>query len=99
MTFEREVGDMGATQKIAEFIVRTEFHSFPEEAVYLSKRLFLDCLGVALAAVEEPVVQKLTRLLKTQGGKKEAWVWGQGCSFLFSDRVDQRDDEPCVGFR
>jgi len=46
---------MGATQKIAEFIVRTEFHSFPEEAVYLSKRLFLDCLGVALAAVEEPL--------------------------------------------
>jgi 2-methylcitrate dehydratase PrpD len=40
----------------------------------------LDCLGVALAAVEEPVVQKLTRLLKTQGGKKEAWVWGQGSS-------------------
>ncbi len=71
---------MGATQKIAEFIVRAEFHSFPEEAVYLSKRLFLDCLGVALAAVEEPVVQKLTRLLKNQGGKKEAWVWGQSCS-------------------
>lgn len=71
---------MSATQKVAEFIVRTDFPSFPEEAVYLSKRLFLDCLGVALAAVEEPVVQKLTRILKTQGGKKEAWVWGKNFS-------------------
>ncbi len=78
---------MNAAQRIAEFIVRTDFHSFPEEAVYLSKRLFLDCLGVALAAVEEPVVQKLTRLLKAQGGKQEARVWGKKFSLPLPSAV------------
>ncbi len=43
----------------------------------MSKRLFMDCLGVALAASSEPVIQKLTGLLQAQGGIKEARVWGK----------------------
>ncbi len=71
---------MTPTEKIADFVVNTNFDSFPEEAIHLGKRLFLDCLGVALAAKSEPVVQKATRLIKAQGGKKEARVWGQSIS-------------------
>ena len=78
---------MTPTQKVADFVVNTDFSSFPTEAVRIGKRLILDCLGVALAAKSDPVVVKLIKILKAQGGKKETRVWGQSFSLPLANAV------------
>ncbi len=45
---------MGATEKLVRFVLDIGFKDIPREALELSKRLFLDCMGSALAAVVEP---------------------------------------------
>ncbi len=42
---------MGATEKIARFIVDTGYEDIPRDAVEKAKRTALDCLGAALAGV------------------------------------------------
>ena len=46
---------MGATEKIARFIVDTGYEDIPRDAVEKAKRTALDCMGAALAGVVEPV--------------------------------------------
>ncbi len=41
---------MGATEKIARFIVDTGYEDIPRDAVEKAKRTALDCLGAALPA-------------------------------------------------
>ena len=51
---------MGATEKIARFIVETDYEDIPRDAVEKAKRTTLDCMGAALAGVAEPVSQTIT---------------------------------------
>jgi 2-methylcitrate dehydratase PrpD len=44
---------MGATEKIAGFIVDTDYEDMHRDAVEKAKRTALDCLGAALAGVGE----------------------------------------------
>ena len=44
---------MGATEKIARFLVDTKYEGVPREAVEKAKRTALDCVGAALAGVGE----------------------------------------------
>jgi len=55
---------MGATEKIAQFIVDTSYEGIPRDAVEKAKRSALDCIGAALAGVGEPVSQTITDLRK-----------------------------------
>ena len=48
---------MGATEKIARFIVDTGYEEISRDAVERAKRTALDCVGAALAGVVEPVSQ------------------------------------------
>ena len=59
---------MGATEKIARFIVDTGYEDIPRDAVDKAKRTALDCMGAALAGVAETVSQAITGYVTKLGG-------------------------------
>jgi 2-methylcitrate dehydratase PrpD len=76
---------MGATEKIARFIVNTGYDDIPRDAVEKAKRTALDCLGAALAGVSEPVSQTITGYVTKLGGPPQASVFGAGLKVSVSD--------------
>ena len=76
---------MGATEKIAEFIVNTGYEAIPSDAVEKAKRTALDCLGAALAGVSEPVSQTITGYATKLGGPAQASVFGVGLKVSVQD--------------
>jgi 2-methylcitrate dehydratase PrpD len=69
---------MGATEKIAGFIVDTGYTDIPRDAVEKAKRTTLDCMGAALAGVAEPVSQTITGYVTKLGGPSQASLFGAG---------------------
>jgi 2-methylcitrate dehydratase PrpD len=69
---------MGATEKIARFIVNTDYENIPGDAVKKAKRTALDCVGASLAGVAEPVSQTITGYIAKLGGPPQASVIGAG---------------------
>src|SRR5882724_153913 len=69
---------MGATEKIARFIVETDYEDIPRDAVEKAKRTALDCMGVALAGVAEPVSQTIAGYVTKLGGPSQASLFGAG---------------------
>ena len=76
---------MGATEKIARFIVDTGYEDIPRDAVEKAKRTALDCLGAALAGVVEPVSQAITGYVTKLGGPSQASVFGAGLKVSVQD--------------
>jgi 2-methylcitrate dehydratase PrpD len=76
---------MGATEKIARFVVDTGYKDIPRDAVEKSKRTALDCLGAALAGVVEPVSQVITGYVTKLGGPPQASVFGAGVNVSVQD--------------
>jgi len=76
---------MGATEKIARFIVDTGYGDIPREAVEKAKRTALDCMGAALAGVGEPVSQTITGYVTNLGGPPQASVFGAGVKVSVQD--------------
>ena len=69
---------MRATEKIARFIVDTNYEDIPRDVVEKAKRTALDCMGAALAGVVEPVSQTVTAYVTKLGGQPQASVFGAG---------------------
>ena len=76
---------MGATEKIARFIVDTRYEDIPRDAVEKAKRTALDCLGAALAGVSETVSQAVTGYVTKLGGPSQASVFGAGIKVSVQD--------------
>jgi 2-methylcitrate dehydratase PrpD len=76
---------MGATEKIARFIVGTNYEDIPRDVVEKAKRTALDCLGAALAGVGEPVSQTITSYVTKLGGAPQASVFGAGLKVSVPD--------------
>jgi 2-methylcitrate dehydratase PrpD len=76
---------MGATEKIARFIVETSYVDISGDAVEKAKRTALDCVGAALAGVGEPVSQTITRYVTKLGGPSQASVFGTGLKVPVAD--------------
>ena len=76
---------MGATEKIAQFIVDTGYGDIPGGAMEKAKRTALDCVGAALAGVGEPVSQTITDYVKKLGGPTQASVFGAGLKASVAD--------------
>jgi len=51
--------EIGATEKIANFIIETDYEHIPREAIAIAKNAILDYLGVTVAGSNEPVVARL----------------------------------------
>src|SRR5256885_10010130 len=69
---------MGATEKIARFIVDSGYENISRDAVEKVKRTALDCLGAALAGVAEPLGQTITGYVTKLAGPPQASVFGAG---------------------
>jgi 2-methylcitrate dehydratase PrpD len=76
---------MGATEKIARFIVETGYQDIPRAAVDKAKRTALDCVGAALAGVTEPVSQTITAYVTKLEGPHHASVFGAGLKVSVAD--------------
>lgn len=66
------------TQKIASFIVETDYEHIPQEAIRNAKNAMVDCLGIALASSTESAVQVVAEQLRRMGAVSEAGVICQG---------------------
>ncbi|MDY6843694.1 MAG: MmgE/PrpD family protein, partial [Thermodesulfobacteriota bacterium] len=67
-----------STEKIAHFITETSFEQLPIEAIDITKRAVLDCVGVTIAGIEEPGSRIVIEYVKEIGGTSEAGVIGTG---------------------
>jgi len=76
---------MGATEKIARFIVDAKYEDLPRDAVEKAKRTALDCLGAALAGIGEPVSQTITSYVTKLDGPPQASVFGAGLKASVAD--------------
>ncbi|HSE86251.1 MAG TPA: MmgE/PrpD family protein [Candidatus Binatia bacterium] len=76
---------MGATEKIARFIVDTSYEDIPRDAVEKAKRTALDCMGAALAGVVEPVSQTITGYVTELGRPPQAFLFGAGLKVSVQD--------------
>jgi len=76
---------MGATEKIAQFILETSFEGIPRGAIEKAKRTALDCIGAALAGVGEPVSQTITGYTTKLGGPAQASLFGAGVKVSAAD--------------
>ena len=76
---------MDATEKIARFLVDTNYEDLPRDAVKKAKRTALDCVGAALAGVGEPVSQTITGYVTKLGGPPESSVFGAGLKSSVAD--------------
>jgi len=69
---------MGITEKFAHFVVDSSFEAIPGEAIDKTKAATLDCLGVMLAAVKDPIGEIITRYVNERRCVPEAGVVGGG---------------------
>jgi 2-methylcitrate dehydratase PrpD len=76
---------MGATEKIARFIVDTGYEDIAGDALEKAKRTALDCVGAALAGVTEPVSQTITGYVTKLGGPPQSSVFGAGTKISVQD--------------
>jgi 2-methylcitrate dehydratase PrpD len=67
----------GVTEKIANFIVNTQYNSIPKEAIFVAKNAITDGLGVALAGTHESAGITITEFAKDMGETGKAMVIGQ----------------------
>ena len=76
---------MAATEKIARFVVDTDYEDLPCDAVEKAKRTALDCMGAALAGVTEPVSETIIGYVTKLGGPPQSSLFGAGLKVLVQD--------------
>jgi len=69
---------VSVTKQLVNFFVETKFSDIPEEAISLSKRFFLDCLGTTIAGYEEKAGRIITKFIEEIGGTQESRLVGSG---------------------
>jgi len=66
------------SERLARFVIGTDFSSLPPEVVEAAKRCFLDWLGSAIAGSGEPPTRIMLEVAKELGGKPEATLIPDG---------------------
>ena len=69
---------MTNTDRIVDFIVNTEYDQIPDQALDMAKVGFFDCIGVSLAGSQQAAGKIGAEWARSNAGKSEATVWGQG---------------------
>ena len=69
---------MGATKKLVDFIIKTNYENLPKEAINIAKQCFLDCIGVSLAGCVQPIAKIMESYLKDVGGTPQSSIIGLG---------------------
>ena len=66
------------TEKLADFVIHSEYKDMPEEARHKAKQCILDTIGVTLAGSVEPIHRPVRKYLEEVGGNKQSTVIGLG---------------------
>jgi 2-methylcitrate dehydratase PrpD len=69
---------MGTTERIARFVVETDFTDIPQGTVTSAKEAVMDGLGVTLAGSKEDSSRIMSEHLRETGGNPQAGVIGYG---------------------
>ncbi len=69
---------MGATEKIASWIVNTSYEDIPPEAIRVANESCFDLLGVILAGSTQPVGEIIQQYVGDSGGSSQATVLASG---------------------
>ena len=69
---------MGATEKIAKWIIETGYEDIPPDAIRVANESCFDLLGVILAGSTQPVADIIQQYVSDQGGTDEATVLVSG---------------------
>ena len=75
----------GTTEKIARWVVNTDYEQIPAQAVEMAKRTALDTVACALAGSAEPASKLITRYVQKLGGPPQAGVIGGGFQAAVGD--------------
>ena len=73
-----------STEKVAAYIVQTDYGQIPAEAVDAAKKLILDTLGVTLAGCREPGSRLIAEYVRDEESKAEAGIIGGSFKSLAS---------------
>ena len=69
---------MSETERLARFIIETNYDALPGAAIVAAKRAILDCLGVMIAGSQEPAGQIISSFVKKLGGTPNSGVVASG---------------------
>jgi 2-methylcitrate dehydratase PrpD len=69
---------MKVTERIAEYVVKSSYHSLPREVIHQGKRCFLDLIGTTLGGARQPLGKILVKTAGEFGGKPQATILGYG---------------------
>ena len=69
---------MGATERIAEWVVNTGYEDIPPEAIRVANESCFDLLGVILAGSTEPVGEIIRGYVEDQGAAAQATILASG---------------------
>ena len=73
-----------STERVAAYIVQTDYGQIPAEAVDAANKLILDTLGVTLAGCQEPGSRLMAAYVRDEDSKAEAGIIGSGFKSLAS---------------
>ena len=75
---QRQGTDETLTQYLARLAIETSSSDLPASAYDAAKRLTLDSLACAIAAVDQPGSREAIRMVREMGGMEEASLLGLG---------------------
>ena len=91
---------MGATEKIAKWIIDTGYEDIPPDAIRVANESCFDLLGVILAGSTEPVGEIIRQYVADQGGNRRGDRAGdRPAQHLLPSGPCQRDNGPRPGLR
>jgi 2-methylcitrate dehydratase PrpD len=69
---------MNYTEKLSDFVVKSVIDNFPGECVEMTRKCFLDWVGVTIGGMRDPSVELLIQLIREMGGLRQATILGYG---------------------
>src|SRR5208282_2269185 len=67
---------MKALEFVSSFIAESSYGEIPAQVLGEAKKAMIDCLGVSLAATQEPCLSIVRSFIETMGGEPRSTLWG-----------------------
>lgn len=78
---------MTVTEKLARFVVETNYEDFPPHVVKTARDLLLDGMGAMVRGPDEPIARKIIAHVKEMGGAPRVSVPGAGFKTSLTDAL------------
>lgn len=75
---EQKIQDKQLAGKVAEFLVNKKYGDLPRETIDKAKEFTLDVIGCIIGASQQPQINALNEVLRTEGGNAHASVFARG---------------------